>query len=173
MNAPDPLQSNFPNISSFVLFKLSAASIIRDFSTKQLQEEWDSFLSSVLQRRDERIQKKAAALEATEQQRQWRATERSSREAAVQSALDSLQAIFADESVSLNYDADRLSQKYGLLESVAVNGKPLPCLGERAHWLDCGKKYVQDTRPCDTYLAALERCVVNETIVKTTKSWSS
>lgn len=85
------------------------------------------------------------------------------RVAALNERRDQLLATFADESVSIEYDIHRLEEKYlGLPEETP----PVDfCLGERAHWIDCSKKYGTDIRPCSDYLAALERCV-NRTITE-------
>lgn len=76
---------------------------------------------------------------------------------------DQLLATFADESVSIRYDIQRLEEKYLNLpdETPPVDF----CLGERAHWIDCSQKYGTDISPCSDYLSALERCV-NRTITE-------
>lgn len=96
-------------------------------------------------------------------------SQRASLEEQVQTNLDHWNAKFADESVALEYDSQRLAEKYILTpkEGVLLDSKPLPCLGERAHWMDCQKKYAKDSRPCISYVEALERCV-NKTISENT-----
>ena len=152
-------QSCFRSISD-------AEEIVRDFSSQQLQKEWDSFRNDILKRRDKRIQQRVAVLQASEQERQVRAAQRAPRQQVAQAALDKWQAKFADDSIALEYDANRLAENFGLgSTTTSARQKALPCLGERAHWIDCSKKYSQDPRPCDVYMAALQRCV-NETIIE-------
>jgi hypothetical protein len=89
--------------------------------------------------------------------------------------LDTLNATFADASVALEYDARVLYNKFETADSQQQkqsergqnsNKKAsVPCLGPRAHWMDCVTKYRVDTRPCDSYLTTLERCV-QETVVR-------
>jgi hypothetical protein len=143
-----------------------------------LQTEYDSFRQKVLTRRNERIHQAAAALEASYAQRQAAVAARAPRIAAVEETLEGMEARFTDAAIALEYDAQRLLEKFGAPSSSSNRDpdnnnpksrpKQLPCLGERAHWMDCSKKYVQDTRPCDAYVRALERCGNEAIIQKTT-----
>ena len=141
-----------------------SADIVRDFQSQILQEEWNKFGMSVVRRRNERLQRLEAAAQAQQQQRQAHAAARQMRMAQVESSIDAMQAKFTDQSVALDYDADRLLKKYGFwteqtYDDVEKESKPLPCLGPRAHWIDCQKKYGSDNRPCNFYVQALEECV--------------
>jgi hypothetical protein len=89
------------------------------------------------------------------------------------SAIESMNAKFADEVIAANYDADRAIQQYGstwlpsssnsnnIIDEAEAAIQTSPCLGPRAHWMFCAQKYLQDTRPCDAYLAVLDKCVQN------------
>jgi len=103
-----------------------------------------------------------------EMERQARAEERAQRMTAVDERLDELNAKFTDLSVALKYDANSLSEKYIIKSDshATLDSRPLPCLGPRAHWIDCQKKFASDfSEPCGAYLEALENCV-NETLAK-------
>lgn len=144
---------------------------MRDFESKILQEEWNKFGTSVIQRRNDRLQRLQAAAHEHQQSRQANAAARQMRLSQVESSIDSMQAKFTDESVALEYEADRLLKKFGFLaeqeyDDPEKESKPLPCLGPRAHWIDCQKKYAPDNRPCNFYVQALEDCV-RQTIGKT------
>jgi hypothetical protein len=164
-------------LSLFALLVRNSADIVRDFSNQVVQEEWTKFRASVLNRQNDRArelsrleqQRRAEAEMAREQQHQ--------RLRALDDTLDELNAAFADAAIALEHDARALDRQ---LETVggprknpaAAGGKDVPapkasvpCLGPRAHWMDCVTKYRIDTRPCDAYLATLERCV-QETVVK-------
>lgn len=143
---------------------LCKAAIIRDFQNQTIQEEWNKFRAGVLVRRNDRRMKLSDAAKQQMQEREVRAVQRQQRMASLDQAIDEMKAKFADDSIALKYDADNLTKRF---EKPAPKEKPkiLPCLGPRAHWMDCIKKYAVDPRPCDAYLATLEKCV-NETIVK-------
>jgi hypothetical protein len=141
--------------------------IVRDFQNQSLQNEWDKFRMSVLVRRNERSVALSQSQIALEQQRQARMAISSQRHARLDQSIDELNAKFSDESIALQYDASSLLQKFETPENVSrvyddidKDSKPLPCLGQRAHWIDCQKKYAKDPRPCHAYVEALERCVV-------------
>ncbi|GAX14836.1 hypothetical protein FisN_29Lh044 [Fistulifera solaris] len=137
--------------------------IVRDFSNQSLQEEWDKFRREVIIRRNERLEKRNAALLEAQQRQQANHAAMQERLTALHERRDQLLATFADESVSIRYDIQRLEETY---LGVAEQTPPVDyCLGERAHWIDCSKKYGTDMRPCSDYLAALERCV-NRTITE-------
>lgn len=140
---------------------------MRDFQNQAVQEEWDKFRTSVLVRRREREQAMSAAEIQLSRDREARNAERAQRMSGLDETIDGLSAKFADDAVALEYDAAALAKKYtgGEGRVAGSSGKVYPCLGPRAHWLDCTKKYLHDTRPCDAYLTALEKCV-NEAIVK-------
>ena len=118
----------------------------------------------MLQRRNERLQHVQAAALENQQKRQASAAARQMRLSRLESSLDDMQAKFTDQSVALDYDTDRLLKRYGFLadqehDSLEKESRPLPCLGPRAHWIDCQKKYGSDNRPCNFYVQALEECV--------------
>jgi len=124
----------------------------------------------VIQRRNERLQMMQAAAQENHQKRQAAAAQRQMRMAQVEASLDRMQAKFTDDSVALEYDADRLNKKFGFQQvhdDIDKESVPLPCLGPRAHWIDCQKKFAPDNRPCNFYVQALEECV-RQTIGKTT-----
>lgn len=132
-------------------------------------------------RRQERENAVQASLREVEQQRSIRVAERSQRISNLDQTIDQLKAKFADTSIALQYDANALTNKYvggtthtnpnndDTTTTTAPTKRVSPCLGPRAHWLDCTKKYLVDTRPCDAYLTALENCV-NEAIVTSNNS---
>lgn len=142
---------------------LITEAIVRDFSNQSLQEEWDKFRREVIIRRNQRLEKRNAAMLEAQQRQQTDHAALQQRLQALNERRDQLLATFADESVSIGYDIQRLEEKYlGLPDETP----PVDyCLGERAHWIDCSKKYGTDIRPCSDYLAALERCV-NRTITE-------
>ena len=147
---------------SFSLAKI--ADIVRDFQSKVLQEEWNKFGSSVVIRRNERLQELEQATAQYQQQRHLASISRQQRMEALDSSIDEMQAKITDLLVANEYDADKLIQKYehwinAEIDDPNRDSKPLPCLGERAHWIDCQKKYAVDSRPCNFYVSALEQCV--------------
>lgn len=86
------------------------------------------------------------------------------RNAGVEAATASMEHQFQKEMESVDQKATQLLEKYGLWTDKKVadpdkESKPLPCLGPRAHWLDCQLKYNPDSRPCKSYVEALEECV--------------
>lgn len=93
------------------------------------------------------------------------AAQRRQRMVATESAIETLNANFADISIELEHDAKVLLDKFGGLSAKELDdpdkeSKPLPCLGPRAHWIDCQRKYAPvDSRPCNFYVQALEDCV--------------
>ena len=80
--------------------------------------------------------------------------------------ISDLNAKFIDESIALQYDASNLLEKFEIKtnnehDGIEKDSKPLPCLGQRAHWIDCQKKYAKDPRPCHSYVDELEKCVTS------------
>lgn len=119
---------------------------------------------SVLSRRNERLQRLHAAVTENQQKRHVEAAARQQRMTSIDTAIDQMQAEIADQTISIDYDASQLLKKFGYMtakanDDVEKESKPLPCLGQRAHWIDCQRKYAADSRPCNFYVAALEECV--------------
>jgi hypothetical protein len=115
-------------------------------------------------RRNERLQQLQNATAEYQQQRHLSSISRQQRMESLDTAIDEMQAKIADQLVASEYDADKLIQKFGHWINAEVDdpdrdSKPLPCLGQRAHWIDCQKKYAIDSRPCNFYVTALEECV--------------
>jgi len=124
----------------------------------------------VLVRRQERAEAVSAAAERIVRERERALAEQSQRLEQLDDAIDHYKARFADLVVALEYDTKTLTAKYsGGGDRKENEGEPmLLCLGQRAHWVDCTKKYGlsgASSLPCDAYLSALEKCV-NEAIVK-------
>jgi hypothetical protein len=143
--------------------------MVREFQNQALQNEWNSFRTSVLTHRNEREQKLAHQNGALLQERQMRMTSIANRNAALDDRLDSLNAKFSDISVALEYDTARVQEKFGELKAESPE-EVQHCLGERVHWMFCQQKYALDSRPCNAYLGALEKCV-NKTIVDSTAKY--
>lgn len=141
--------------------------MVRDFQNQALQNEWNSFRSSVLNHRAERQQNLAHQNGALLQERQKRAAEVAYRQAALDNRLDTLNAKFSDISVALEYDTARVQEKFGEQKLDNPEKEVQHCLGERVHWMFCQQKYADDGRPCNAYLNALEQCV-SKTIVDST-----
>jgi hypothetical protein len=146
----------------FLLIK--TGDIVRDFQSKMLQNEWNKFGTSVIMRRNARLQELEQVTLHNQQQRQMSSLSRQKRMEALDASIDGMQANVTDQLIAIEYDADKLIQKYGHWFNVEMDdpnrdSKPLPCLGERAHWIDCQTKYAADSRPCKFYVAALEQCV--------------
>ena len=152
-----------------------SADIVRDFSNQVVQEEWTKFRATVLNRQHERSQQLSRAAQQQQHEREALNLQRQQRIQALDAKIDDLNATFSDLAVALEYDAKAFYRKFetagALPESSTAQAKKkkaaaaVPCLGPRAHWMDCAIKYRIDTRPCDAYLATLERCV-QETVVK-------
>ncbi|KAL7579969.1 hypothetical protein ACA910_004964 [Epithemia clementina (nom. ined.)] len=137
--------------------------IALDFQNEKINEAWREVQLGVLQRQHQRAQ---VMNEATERQNAVVARELKELQARHQqldTRIDSLRKEFDDGLLSLEYGTKILS--VDLDEKIRQNIKTLPCLGPRAHWLDCQKKYALDSRPCDAYLETLEKCVT-DAIVK-------
>jgi hypothetical protein len=150
---------------------LTKADIVRDFQSKVLQEEWNKFGGKVMERRNERIAQMQQAAAELQQKHNWNVTQRQQRVKSTEAAIEKYRAEFADLSIALEHDANSLLNKFGSipasLDDINKDSKPLPCLGQRAHWMDCQKKYAADSRPCNFYVQALEECV-QKTIGRTT-----
>ena len=149
--------------------------IVRDFQNQVLQQEWYKFRTSVLDRRQERVMSLNEAQTALLHQRQTRLSALAQKQARLDQGINELNAKFTDTAIATEYDASRLVEKFEAPEKIATgndaidkDSKPLPCLGPRAHWIDCKKKYALDPRPCNAYVEALEKCVVNTISSKTT-----
>jgi hypothetical protein len=154
------------------LLSCSPEAIVRDFQNQTLQQEWDKFRTSVLIRRNERAKALNEAQVAQKQQREVQAALLAQRKASLDQAIDEMNAKFSDEAIALEYDASKLLQKFQapailtvVYDDIDKDSRPLPCLGQRAHWMDCQKKYAADSRPCNAYVEALEQCV-KDTISK-------
>lgn len=139
-----------------LFISLYIESMVNDFQNQSLQDEWNSFRTGILERRNERHGSLTTHNAALQQQRQVRAEQSKQRTAALDEKVDSLNARFADTTVALEYDADRLNSQF---QAPVAQEKVQHCLGERAHWIDCQQKYAVDSRPCNAYLVALEKCV--------------
>ena len=120
---------------------------------------------SILERRAERdrhVEETSARLEAaTKQLEAW-----ASRNTELDNRIEDLRAQFSDGKVALEYDAKNVAEVLGKNQAWK---KEMPCLGQRAHWIDCQKKYALDSRPCDAYVDALEKCV-NEAVIRNVAS---
>lgn len=104
------------------------------------------------------------AAQQRHQDHQLKSASRQMRLTTLEERIDQQMAHFADVAIAANYDATRLGQKFGFLttkeyDDINKESKPLPCLGQRAHWIDCQRKYAVDSRPCNAYVDALEACV--------------
>jgi hypothetical protein len=162
-----------PSIFVFLLSQHHpSADIVRDFSNQVVQEEWTKFRATVLSRQHERSQQLSKAAQQQQHEREVFNVQRQQRIQNLDATIDDLNAKFSDGAVALEYDAKALYRKFetaGTLQDPSKSrskvAAPVPCLGPRAHWMDCAIKYQVDTRPCDAYLATLERCV-QETVVK-------
>ena len=129
--------------------------IAKDLQNEEIQKAWKSVQVSVLERREARdrhVEETAAKLqESAKRMEAWAA-----RNAELDNRIEDLRAKFSDGRVALNYDAKNVAE---IIRQNQSWKKEMPCLGQRAHWIDCQKKYALDSRPCDAYVDALERCV--------------
>ena len=137
--------------------------IALDFQTEKLNEAWRGVQVSVLQRRNQRAEAMNEAMARQSAAAEGELQELQARHQHLDSQIDVLKKEFDDSLLALEYSTKLLSED--LDEKLRQHQKTLPCLGPRAHWLDCQKKYALDSRPCDAYLETLERCVT-DTIVK-------
>ena len=123
-------------------------------------------------RRHDRHSRLLQAAQQAEAQQTAKSAQANERTKHLDDAIEAMNATFADQVVAANYDADHAISKYSneapsaLAKDAAA--KVSPCLGPRAHWMFCAQKYVNDARPCDAYLAVLERCVQDAIIHKPT-----
>ena len=135
--------------------------IAKDFQNEEIQKAWKSVQVSVLERREARdrhVEETSAKLqESAKRMEAWAA-----RNAELDNTIEDLRAKFSDGRVALDYDAKNVAE---IIRQNQAGEKEMPCLGQRAHWIDCQKKYALDSRPCDAYVDALERCV-KEAVVK-------
>ena len=138
-----------------------------DFQNEKIQEAWRDVQIGVLHRQNQRAmameESKARQAAAAEQELHQLQT----RHQHLDGRISALRKEFDDSLLSLEYGTKILSED--LDEKIRENKKTLPCLGPRAHWLDCQKKYAVDSRPCDAYLDTLEKCVT-DAIVKIVSS---
>lgn len=144
---------------------LASADILRDFESKTLQEEWNRFGRSVMQQRSQRMKETQAAIQVHQFQIQEARKVRHQRMQTIDAHLQSMEDSFEQGAQSLDDTSTKLIERYGAWTTKEVDdpskeSKPLPCLGPRAHWIDCQKKYgAVDSRPCNFYVEALEECV--------------
>lgn len=135
--------------------------IAKDFQNEEIQKAWKSVQVSVLERREARdrhvAETSAQLQESAKKMEAWAA-----RNADLDNTIEDLRAKFSDGRVALDYDANALAET---IRQTQPGRKEMPCLGQRAHWIDCQTKYALDSRPCDAYVDALERCV-KEAVVK-------
>eukprot|EP00522_Entomoneis_paludosa_P010489 CAMPEP_0172447746 /NCGR_PEP_ID=MMETSP1065-20121228/6980_1 /TAXON_ID=265537 /ORGANISM="Amphiprora paludosa, Strain CCMP125" /LENGTH=165 /DNA_ID=CAMNT_0013199113 /DNA_START=35 /DNA_END=532 /DNA_ORIENTATION=+ len=136
--------------------------IALDYQNEELNKAWQGVQVSILNRRNQREQAMSAALTqqkmANEEQRQIMAA----RHRRLDERIEALNGDFANRMAEIEHGTSMLKED---LDEIQNKKQTLPCLGPRAHWLDCHKKYALDSRPCDAYLATLEKCVT-EAIVK-------
>ena len=137
--------------------------IALDFQTEKLNEAWRGVQVSVLQRRNQRAEAMNEAMARQSAAAEGELQVLQARHQHLDSQIDVLKKEFDDSLLALEYSTKLLSED--LDEKLRQHQKTLPCLGPRAHWLDCQKKYALDSRPCDAYLETLEQCVT-DTIVK-------
>ncbi|GKY98595.1 hypothetical protein MPSEU_000816200 [Mayamaea pseudoterrestris] len=145
--------------------------IVRDFQNKAVQEQWNIFRAGVLGRRHDRHEQLLQAAQQIESHRSASASQAAERLHHLDHAIERMNAAFSDQLVAANHDADHAIKQYSdSLVTAASNASDendstsaatntSPCLGPRAHWMVCAQKYVHDTRPCDEYLAVLDKCV--------------
>jgi glycerol-3-phosphate dehydrogenase len=151
-------------------FSHPSADIVRDFQSESLQEEWNKFGAKVMDRRAQRENALHRAREASEHK--IRAVHDNARQLTTtmaQQQTDQLEAQFRREYQSSDQKATELLGRYGMwtnrsqsdkdVDDPSKVSKPLPCLGPRAHWIECQQKYHPDSRPCVIYVEALEECV--------------
>lgn len=157
--------------SGVSLSKDLEADIIRDFQDKGLKEEWDKYKASVLVNRSYRAKTLASNLQQLQAQREQIQAARAPRLNELDQQIEMLNAQFNQAAEQLEHDTKRLGDQYKLKEnaSAELDSIPLPCLGPRAHLMDCQKKYSNDTRPCDAYVKTLQKCV-NYEILKGNKA---
>jgi hypothetical protein len=136
--------------------------IATDLANEELQNAWRYVQVSILDSRVERqrvVDETAGRLQASAGRLQvWL-----ERNEALDNKLEGLQAQFSDAAVALQYDATKAQEQ---LASSRAWKHSMPCLGQRAHWIDCQKKYALDSRPCDPYLHELGKCVQGVVVTK-------
>lgn len=151
-------------------FPLASEQITRDFIRADMKEQMNKQMNVSFKKakdhHDKRVRQKAKDLDkAQEKLLDLRSIERRTQE---HNEMEDLSANLADGLIALDHDVNKVAHRFGITADTPAHGPPPlnVCLGERAHWIDCAKKYVVDTRPCDAYMDALDRCV-NQTILKT------
>jgi hypothetical protein len=166
-----PIESTIDRLTLLLLvICIILEAMVREFQNQALQNEWNSFRSSVLTHRAERQQSLAHQNGAVLQERQMRMASVANRNAALDNRLDSLNAKFTDIAIALEYDTARVQEKFVGEQKTEGPEKVEHCLGERVHWMFCQQKYAEDSRPCNAYLSALETCV-NKTILDSTAEY--
>lgn len=149
---------------------MNIGAIVRDFQNQALQDEWDQYRKSVLIQRTERSNSIANAHQELQYQHQQQMMIAAQKHEQLDQIISELNANFIDEAIALQYDASNLLEKFEIKTNVLTkdaydgiekDSKPLPCLGQRAHWIDCQKKYAKDPRPCHAYVDELEKCVTS------------
>jgi hypothetical protein len=156
------------------LFLLHTAAMLQDFQNEILQQEWTNYRSTVLERHRQRtFDRNQAVLDLQQHSEQRKKLLARTNE--LDAEIESLQAKFTDLSTAVEYDVQKLGEKYRVSFSEPnsgirpANGITLltkrsttstrTCLGPRAHVIDCMSKYRNDVRPCSAYVDALEMCV--------------
>ena len=159
--------SFWTTLSDINAYATMTEKIAKDFQNEEIQKAWKTVQVSVLERRAERdrhVEETAANLQGSAKQMEaWAA-----RNAELDNTIEELRAKFSDGKVALDYDAKNVAE---MLRENQPSQKEMPCLGQRAHWIDCQKKYALDSRPCDAYVDALERCVKEAVVKKLATAW--
>jgi hypothetical protein len=153
-----------PFVGSLCCWDPSPADILRDFKSESLQEEWNKFGATVMDRRAQRETALYKARETSELKIRTVQATQQQRSVGIEAATSSMESQFQREWQASDQKATELLERYGVWTTKQVDdpdkvSKPLPCLGPRAHWMDCQQKYHPDSRPCVVYVEALEECV--------------
>lgn len=115
--------------------------IANDFQNEELQSAWKNVQISILERRAARnrqLEETSAKLQGKAKQTEAWVAENEKLDV----SIEELRNKFSDAKVALDYDAKNLED---YVKAHQPWKKEMPCLGQRAHWIDCQKKYALDS----------------------------
>ena len=151
-----------PDIFIFVLFhpaknSSSIAKINQDFDSQILQNEWNKYRSSHLERHQQRSQS------YTDLETEIHAQQMTFRENAnivhtkLNDIIDTNKARLADAEVEVGYEINRLYDKFGAGPTGTKGGE---CLDVRADLTRCYTT-LKDSNECQIFVQKLDRCVTD------------
>eukprot|EP00978_Attheya_sp_CCMP212_P018511 scaffold50706_cov39-Attheya_sp.AAC.1 len=155
--SPETKAAVADNVSGIFLSEGLQKSMVSDFQSEVLKEEWKSRQKFVLAKSNQRIV-------ADEQRKQelekklsvWKEQDTRVHER-LDERLDELKTQFSETELEIRHDASRIQSKIG---QGPKTGKGNECIDQRVNLSSCFKSGIKNNPlVCDPFLDALENCV--------------